>query len=78
MQIGAKRTAIARINVVLGLACGFLGLLAGLTDHEWKLGAIGWFTGGGMLILLAVYVLLDGAIAYRRTQVIVAKRKIAP
>ncbi len=78
MEIGAKRTAIARLAAMLGFACGMLGLSAGLTDHEWKLGAIGWFSGGGLLIVIALFVLIDGAIAFRKTQVIVAHREAEP
>ena len=40
MQVGTKRTFIARIAGALGFVCGVIGLLAGLTAHTWKLGAI--------------------------------------
>ncbi len=68
MEIGTKRTLIARVAAALGFVCGLIGLLAGLTSHTWKLGAIGWFTGGGLLTLIAVYVLIDGAIALRKAR----------
>ncbi len=68
MGVGTKRTIIARVAGALGFVCGLIGLLAGLTGHTWKLGAIGWFTGGGLLILVAVYVLVDGAIAFQKTR----------
>ncbi len=68
MEIGAKRTMVARIAAGFSFVCGVLGLLAGLTDHLWKLGPIGWFTGGGLLILIAVYVLIDGAIAFQKAR----------
>ncbi|HLB45927.1 MAG TPA: hypothetical protein VJL59_02770 [Anaerolineales bacterium] len=58
----------ARIGAALGFLCGVIGLLAGLTDHSWKLGPLGWFTGGTLLTLLAVYALVDGAIAFQKTQ----------
>ena len=66
MEIGTKRTAIARVAAVLGFVCGGIGLLAGLMDHLWKLGPVGWFTGGGLLVLLALVVLVDGAVAYEK------------
>jgi len=66
METGTKRTGIARIAGALGFVCGVLGLLAGLTDHLWKLGPIGWFTGGGLLALIALVVLVDGAVAYEK------------
>ncbi len=68
MQIGTKRTTIARVAAALAFVCGLIGLLAGLTGHTWKLGAIGWFTGGGLLILIAAYVLVDGAIAFQKAR----------
>jgi hypothetical protein len=47
----------------LGFLCGVIGLLAGLTHHTWKLGSTGWFIGGSLLTLLAVFALIDGALA---------------
>ncbi|MDA2911693.1 hypothetical protein MYX04_12290 [Nitrospiraceae bacterium AH_259_D15_M11_P09] len=69
MDIGTKRTAIARLAATLGFVCGVIGLLAGLTDHAWKLGSIGWFTGGALLALLGVYVLVDGAVSFQKARV---------
>ncbi len=66
MAIGEKRTMVARICAALGFLCGVIGLLAGLTQHVWKLGPLGWFTGGALLTLLAVYALVDGAIAFQK------------
>ena len=63
MPVGYKRILIGRIGAALGFVCGFIGLLAGLTDHTWKLWPMGWFTGGSLLTLIAVFLLLEGAIA---------------
>lgn len=68
MAIGEKRTMVARIGAALGFLCGVIGLLAGLTQSVWKLGPLGWFTGGTLLTLLAVYALVDGTIAFQKTQ----------
>lgn len=68
MPVGYKRTVIARVSAALGFVCGALGLLAGLTDHAWKLWPIGWFTGGALVTLIALYVLLDGAIASQKAK----------
>jgi hypothetical protein len=63
MPVGCKRILVGRIGAALGFVCGFIGLLAGLTGYTWKLWPMGWFTGGSLLTLIAVFLLLDGAIA---------------
>ena len=68
MAVGEKRTMVARIGAALGFLCGVIGLLAGLTQPVWNLGPLEWFTGGTLLTLLAVYALVDGAIAFQKTQ----------
>ena len=68
MRVGYKRTLIARVGAALGFVCGLIGLLAGLTDHTWKLGSIGWFTGGGLLTMIALFILVDGAIAFQKAR----------
>ena len=65
-DVGYKRTMMARIGAALGFVCGTIGLWAGLTNHEWKLFPLGWFTGGTLLTLIAIYVLLDGMIAFQK------------
>jgi hypothetical protein len=65
-NVGCKRTVIARIGAVLGFGCGVLGLLAALTDHTWKLGPEGWFEGGLLLTLIAMFALLDGMFSFQR------------
>ena len=61
--VGVKRTTIARVATGLGFACGVIGLLAGLMERTWRLGPGGWMLGGGLLVLIAIYILVDGAIA---------------
>jgi hypothetical protein len=68
MAIGHRRTLGARIGATLGAVCGLIGLLAGLTGHAWKLGVIGWFSGGGLLMLLSLFALVDGALASQRVR----------
>ena len=65
MSVGEKRIMAGRIGAALGFLCGVIGLLVGLTAHAWKLGPSGWFTGGALLTLVAIFALLDGAIAAR-------------
>ena len=69
MRVGYKRTLLARLGAALGFVCGLIGLLAGLTDHTWKLGSIGWFTGGGLLTMIALFILVDGAIAFQKARI---------
>jgi hypothetical protein len=74
MAAGERRTLGARIGAILGLVCGVIGLLAGLTGHAWKLSAIGWFSGGGLLLLLSLFALIDGTLAGQRVRAGVAPR----
>jgi cytosine/uracil/thiamine/allantoin permease len=66
MPVGCKRTLFGRIGAVLGFACGVIGLVAGLTDHAWKLWPFGWFTGGALLTLVSLFALVDAAIAQHK------------
>lgn len=63
MAYEQRRSVAARGAAVLAVLCGIFGLLAGVTGHVWKLGVAGWFTGGVLLTLLALFALVDGAVA---------------
>lgn len=63
MAYGKTRSMAARGAAALGFLCGVVGFLAGMTEHVWKFGATGWFTGGALLTLMALFALLDGALA---------------
>lgn len=66
MAQGQQRTTVARGAAALGFLCGVIGLAAGLMDHSWKLKPTGWFAGGALLTLLAVFALIDGALAAKQ------------
>jgi cytosine/uracil/thiamine/allantoin permease len=66
MPVGCKRVLAGRIGAVLSVACGVIGLAAGLTDHTWKLWSFGWFTGGTLLALVSLCLLVDAAIAQHK------------
>lgn len=57
--MGEPRILLARVMMLLALACGVIGLVAGLADKMWKLGPVGFFTGGTLLAVLAIVVLAD-------------------
>ena len=50
------------------LACGIVGLVIGIIGRAWKLGVTGWFTGGILLALLAIILMLDEYAESRRRQ----------
>ena len=60
------RILLARLIMLGALACGVLGLVAGLVEREWRLGVTGWFTGGILLAVLALVVLADHYFAARK------------
>ena len=68
MEPGLKRTTLARIAAGVAFLCGVIGLLDGITSHDWKLSPLGWFTGGALLLLIALFVLVDGAVSFEKSQ----------
>ena len=61
--VSSMRATMSCGSAALAFLCGVCGLLAGVTAHVWRLGAIGWFNGGALLTLLALFALVDGALA---------------
>ena len=62
------RTWLARL---LGLACvalGVIGLIVGFSDKIWQLGTVGWFTGGTLLGVVALILMMDEYFEQRRRQ----------
>ena len=60
------RTWLARL---FGLGCivlGVIGLIAGGGGYEWRLGVAGWFTGGTLLGVVAIILILDQYTESRR------------
>ena len=55
----SPRIMLARLLMLLAIACGVIGLVAGFSDKQWKLGVTGWFEGGVLLAILSVVVLAD-------------------
>ena len=58
---------LARGFAVAAFGCCFTGLaLPFFEGQNWKLGIVGWFTGGALLALLAIFLLLDEYAESRR------------
>ena len=56
---------LARLFMLAAIACGVVGLIAGLTDHNWQLGPTGWFTGGTLLAVLSLVTIVDQYVGSR-------------
>jgi len=69
MKVGMKRTFIARASATVGALCGVIGFATALTDHTARLPPWGWMLAGILVSVLALFVLVDGAIAYERFRV---------
>ena len=62
------RTWLARLSGLACVALGIIGLIVGFTDKVWKLGTVGWFTGGTLLGVVALMLILDEYSEFRRQQ----------
>ena len=49
----------ARTFMTACLALGIIGIIVGFADKTWKLGVVGWFTGGILLGIVAIIIVLD-------------------
>lgn len=56
---------LARLFTASAFACGVIGLVVGVVEREWRLGVTGWFSGGTLLALLALALLVDGYVETR-------------
>ena len=70
MGPGIKRTTVARLMAAFGCVCWVLGFSMGPADHLSGT-AVGfdWFASGTLLLVFAVFLLLDGAVAFQKTRV---------
>ena len=62
------RTWLARLFGLGCVALGIIGLIAAAADREWKLGVVGWFTGGTLLGVVALILMMDEYFELRRRQ----------
>ena len=53
------RTELARLIGTLGAGSGLIGIIAGFSDHGWKLGVTGWLVLGVFGSATHIAILLD-------------------
>ncbi len=68
MEPGLKRTTMARIAAALGCLSGAIGLLDVITQHHLGLAPHGWGTGGILLLLIALFLQVDGAVSFEKSR----------
>ena len=67
MSISEFKTVLARIFALAALGCGIAGVVLSFFEGRvWNLGVLGWFTGGVLLALLAIFLVLDEYAESRR------------
>jgi hypothetical protein len=66
MKLTLWRTWLARLFGLGCIALGIIGLIVGFSDKIWKLGTVGYFTGGSLLALVAIMLMLDEYSEFRR------------
>ena len=68
MTSGAKRTLAARLMAGTACICGVLGFTLSPPSHQTaELADFDWFAGGMLFLLLAIYLLIDGAVAFQKS-----------
>lgn len=67
MTLGSKRTLIARLLAGAGGICGIVGFTTSPTADPAGLAAFHRFASGTLLLVLAVYLLADGAVAFQKS-----------
>ena len=68
MMPGGKRTLIARLMAGSGCICGILGFMMPPTSQMAGPADLNWFAAGTVLIVFAVYLLADGAVAFQKAR----------
>lgn len=66
MMPGRKRTLVARLMAGAGCVCGIIGFLMPPTAQMAGPADFDWFAAGTVLIVFAVYLLVDGAVAFQK------------
>ena len=70
MRPSELKLLLARLLGLTAVLCGLIGLIIGIVGRSWRLGAVGWFTGGTLLAVLALFLLVDMYVVLRREKVL--------
>ena len=62
MEFRRRKVMLARLGAAIGALCGVVGFFGGMADLPWRLGATGWFSGGLLIALVSLVVLVDAAL----------------
>ena len=68
MMPGRKRTLVARLMAGAGCVCGIIGFLMPPTAQMAGPADFDWFAAGTVLMVFAVYLLVDGAVAFQKAR----------
>ena len=60
------RSLLARLFALGCVGLGLIGLIAGYRGLEWKLGHVGYFTGGILLGVIALILMFDEYADFRQ------------
>jgi hypothetical protein len=66
MMPGRKRTLVARLMAGAGCVCGIVGFTMPPTAQMAGPAEFDWFAAATVLIVFAIYLLVDGAIAFQK------------
>lgn len=62
MDMSSVKIWIARLFGLGCIALGVIGLIVGFKEVTWKLGEVGYFTGGTLLGVVALIIMADDAL----------------
>ena len=62
MEFRRRKVMLARLGAAIGALCGVIGFFGGLAGLQWRLGTTGWFSGGLLIALVSLVVLVDAAL----------------
>ena len=68
MNLGEWKILLVRFFGFSALGCGIAALVLGFLDERtWNVGVQGWFSGGILLALLAIFLVIDDYVEARRS-----------